>query len=48
MRGTFDMGIGMVLVISPVAANKILENRSDAQKVYHIGEVISGKGMTYA
>jgi phosphoribosylformylglycinamidine cyclo-ligase len=39
------MGIGMVLVVSPEAANTILV---DVQKAYRIGQVISGKGVTYA
>ncbi|WJX59466.1 Phosphoribosylformylglycinamidine cyclo-ligase, chloroplastic/mitochondrial [Trifolium repens] len=44
MRRTFNMGIGMVLVVSPEAANTILDN---VQKAYRIGQVISGKGVTY-
>ncbi|KAL6500814.1 Phosphoribosylformylglycinamidine cyclo-ligase, chloroplastic/mitochondrial [Orobanche gracilis] len=47
MRRTFNMGIGMVLVVSPEAADKIIENSGDAEKAYRIGEVISGKGVTY-
>jgi phosphoribosylformylglycinamidine cyclo-ligase len=39
------MGIGMVLVVSPEAADRILV---DVQKAYRIGQVISGKGVTYA
>jgi phosphoribosylformylglycinamidine cyclo-ligase len=38
------MGIGMVLVVSPEAANTILDN---VQKAYRIGQVIIGKGVTY-
>jgi phosphoribosylformylglycinamidine cyclo-ligase len=45
MRRTFNMGIGMVLVVSPEAADRILV---DVQKAYRIGQVISGKGVTYA
>ncbi|XP_004509870.1 phosphoribosylformylglycinamidine cyclo-ligase, chloroplastic/mitochondrial-like [Cicer arietinum] len=49
MMRTFNMGIGMVLVVSPEAANGILENRGDTAKAYYrIGEVISGKGVTYS
>ncbi|WJX47490.1 Phosphoribosylformylglycinamidine cyclo-ligase, chloroplastic/mitochondrial [Trifolium repens] len=48
MRRTFNMGIGMVLVVSPEAANRILENIDDVGKAYRIGEVISDKGVTYA
>lgn len=47
MMRTFNMGIGMVLVVTPEAANRILENGSDTEKAYRIGEVISGKGVTY-
>jgi len=47
MMRTFNMGIGMVLVVTPEAANRILENRSDTEKAYRIGEVISGNGVTY-
>ncbi|KAJ1412970.1 PurM-like, C-terminal domain [Sesbania bispinosa] len=47
MRRTFNMGIGMVLVVSQEAANRILENRSDTEKAYRIGEVINGNGVTY-
>ncbi|XP_058735578.1 phosphoribosylformylglycinamidine cyclo-ligase, chloroplastic/mitochondrial-like [Vicia villosa] len=48
MMRTFNMGIGMVLVVSPAAANEILENRVEAGKAYRIGEVISGNGVTYS
>ncbi|KAK2438826.1 phosphoribosylformylglycinamidine cyclo-ligase, chloroplastic/mitochondrial [Trifolium repens] len=47
MRRTFNMGIGMVLVVSPEAANRILENPVENGKAYRIGEVISGNGVTY-
>ncbi|WJX53732.1 Phosphoribosylformylglycinamidine cyclo-ligase, chloroplastic/mitochondrial [Trifolium repens] len=48
MRRTFNMGIGMVLVVSPEAANGILENLVENGKAYRIGEVISGNGVTYS
>ncbi|KAJ4838645.1 Phosphoribosylformylglycinamidine cyclo-ligase, chloroplastic [Turnera subulata] len=45
MRRTFNMGIGMVLVVTKEAAQKILE---DGQyKAYRIGEVVSGEGVSY-
>ncbi|KAJ4953675.1 hypothetical protein NE237_030507 [Protea cynaroides] len=45
MRRTFNMGIGMVLVVSPETSVRILgEGRNSA---YRIGEVISGEGVTY-
>ncbi|XP_027342213.1 phosphoribosylformylglycinamidine cyclo-ligase, chloroplastic/mitochondrial isoform X1 [Abrus precatorius] len=47
MRRTFNMGIGMVLVVSPETASRILESRGKTEKVYHIGKVISGKGVTF-
>ncbi|KEH20906.1 phosphoribosylformylglycinamidine cyclo-ligase [Medicago truncatula] len=47
MMRTFNMGIGMVLVVTPEAANRILENGNDTDKAYRIGEVISGNGVTY-
>jgi len=42
------MGIGMVLVVSPEAANRILEKRGPSDKFYRIGEIISGKGVTFS
>ncbi|CAI8619151.1 unnamed protein product [Vicia faba] len=48
MMRTFNMGVGMVLVVSPEAANGILENRVETGKAYRIGEVISGNGVTYS
>ncbi|KAJ4980964.1 hypothetical protein NE237_031801 [Protea cynaroides] len=45
MRRTFNMGIGMVLVVSPETSVRILaEIRNSA---YRIGEVVSGEGVTY-
>ena len=48
MRRTFNMGIGMVLVVSPDTADRILENRSDTNKVYCIGEVTNGNGVSFS
>jgi len=42
------MGIGMILVVGPEAANRILENRGETEKFYRIGEIISGKGVTFS
>ncbi|XP_041018276.1 phosphoribosylformylglycinamidine cyclo-ligase, chloroplastic/mitochondrial-like [Juglans microcarpa x Juglans regia] len=47
MRRTFNMGIGMVLVVSQEASNRILEGGGGAYKAYHIGEVVSGEGVSY-
>ncbi|KAL2937274.1 Phosphoribosylformylglycinamidine cyclo-ligase chloroplastic/mitochondrial [Bienertia sinuspersici] len=47
MRRTFNMGIGMVLVVSPDAALKILGDANEANPVYRIGEVVMGEGVSY-
>ncbi|KAJ0811890.1 putative phosphoribosylformylglycinamidine cyclo-ligase [Helianthus annuus] len=44
MKRTFNMGIGMVLVASKEAAERIL---SEGETAYRIGEVISGDGVSY-
>ncbi|KAK9949866.1 hypothetical protein M0R45_005377 [Rubus argutus] len=45
MRRTFNMGIGMVLVVSKEASHRILE---DANGAYCIGEVVTGEGVSYS
>lgn len=45
MRRTFNMGIGMVLVVSEEASHRILE---DANGAYCIGEVVTGEGVSYS
>ncbi|CAH2064086.1 unnamed protein product [Thlaspi arvense] len=48
MRRTFNLGIGMVLVVSPEAAMKILGQVENGDYVaYRIGEVINGVGVSY-
>ncbi|XP_024021841.1 phosphoribosylformylglycinamidine cyclo-ligase, chloroplastic/mitochondrial [Morus notabilis] len=47
MRRTFNMGIGMVLVVSAETSHKILEDANRAYKAYRIGEVVSGEGVSY-
>ncbi|KAL4363345.1 hypothetical protein GQ457_04G029130 [Hibiscus cannabinus] len=47
MRRTFNMGIGMVLVVSKEASQRILEDANGAYTAYHIGEVVNGEGVTY-
>ncbi|KAE8693722.1 Phosphoribosylformylglycinamidine cyclo-ligase [Hibiscus syriacus] len=47
MRRTFNMGIGMVLVVSQEASQKILEDANGAYTAYRIGEVMNGDGVTY-
>ncbi|KAF7070570.1 hypothetical protein CFC21_076080 [Triticum aestivum] len=44
MMRTFNMGVGMVLVVSKEAADRIIEQSSPA---YRVGEVIQGKGVHY-
>ncbi|RWR90562.1 AIR synthase related protein [Cinnamomum micranthum f. kanehirae] len=55
MRRTFGMGIGMVLVVSPEAASRILQDatskpsleRHGGNLAYTIGEVSRREGVTY-
>lgn len=47
MRRTFNMGIGMVLVVSPEAASRILGDANGANPIYRIGEVVTGEGVSY-
>ncbi|XP_031270793.1 phosphoribosylformylglycinamidine cyclo-ligase, chloroplastic/mitochondrial [Pistacia vera] len=47
MRRTFNMGIGMVLVVTQEASHKILEGAKGAYTAYHIGEVVNGEGVAY-
>ncbi|XP_021722259.1 phosphoribosylformylglycinamidine cyclo-ligase, chloroplastic-like [Chenopodium quinoa] len=47
MMRTFNMGIGMVLVVSPDVALKILGDANGATPMYHIGEVKTGEGVSY-
>lgn len=44
MKRTFNMGIGMVLVASKEAAERIL---SEGEIAYRIGEVVNGDGVSY-
>ena len=41
------MGIGMVLVVSAEASQRILEDANGTSKAYRIGEVVSGEGVSY-
>jgi len=47
MRRTFNMGIGMVLVVSQEAALGILGDAPGAYTAYRIGEIVSGDGVKY-
>ncbi|RVW59711.1 Phosphoribosylformylglycinamidine cyclo-ligase, chloroplastic/mitochondrial [Vitis vinifera] len=46
MRRTFNMGIGMVLVVSPEASSRILGDGNGAYTAYKIGEVASDEGIS--
>uniref|UniRef100_A0A7N0TMZ7 phosphoribosylformylglycinamidine cyclo-ligase n=1 Tax=Kalanchoe fedtschenkoi TaxID=63787 RepID=A0A7N0TMZ7_KALFE len=47
MKRTFNMGIGLVIVVSKEAAPKILQDETGAYKAYHIGEVVANEGVSY-
>lgn len=43
------MGIGMVLVVTPEASHRILEDAANgAYKAYRLGEVVAGEGVSYS
>ncbi|KAJ6848184.1 putative phosphoribosylformylglycinamidine cyclo-ligase, chloroplastic [Iris pallida] len=48
MRRTFNMGIGMVLVVSSEASKRILEESQENDPAYLIGEVVNGEGVKFA
>ncbi|XP_065029338.1 phosphoribosylformylglycinamidine cyclo-ligase, chloroplastic/mitochondrial-like [Musa acuminata AAA Group] len=47
MRRTFNMGIGMVLVVRSDATARILSECQGSSGAYRIGEVIVGEGVEY-
>ncbi|WVZ96058.1 hypothetical protein U9M48_041741 [Paspalum notatum var. saurae] len=47
MRRTFNMGIGMVLVVSRESADRIIEDSHGSNRAYLIGEVIKSEGVHY-
>ena len=47
MRRTFNMGIGMVLVVDREASARILAESSESSPVFLIGEVIAGEGVIF-
>ncbi|XP_073134057.1 phosphoribosylformylglycinamidine cyclo-ligase, chloroplastic/mitochondrial [Henckelia pumila] len=47
MRRTFNMGIGMVLVVNQEAALRILGAEHGDNKAFRIGEVIKGDGVSF-
>jgi phosphoribosylformylglycinamidine cyclo-ligase len=47
-RRTFNLGIGMILVVSPRRLKDAIEVLSDLRETwYKIGEVVRGRGVTY-
>ncbi|KAG5612023.1 hypothetical protein H5410_023304 [Solanum commersonii] len=48
MMRTFNMGVGMVLVVSPEAADRILMEVQKTNIAYRIGEVVKGDGVSYS
>ena len=48
MRATFNMGIGMLLVVAPPDAVRVLDAaRGKAMPAYEIGRVVPGEGVRY-
>lgn len=47
MRRTFNMGIGMVLIVSKDAAEAIVSENSTYGKVYRLGDIVEGEGVTF-
>lgn len=47
MMRTFNMGIGMVLVVSPDAAHRLLGDVPMAYNAYRMGKVVNGEGVSY-
>ncbi|GLT60058.1 hypothetical protein SLA2020_328440 [Shorea laevis] len=47
MRRTFNMGIGMVLVVSQEASDRILKEANGEYTAYRIGAVVSEEGVKY-
>ncbi|KMZ75301.1 Phosphoribosylformylglycinamidine cyclo-ligase [Zostera marina] len=47
MHRTFNMGIGMVLVVTFEASERILAEYSDRNLAYRIGEVVVGDGVIF-
>lgn len=47
MRRTFNMGIGMVLVVSKESADTLLKEANVSSTAYRIGEVVSEEGVKY-
>ena len=49
MLRTFNMGIGMILVVSPHSAGPVESSlRARGEACYRIGELVAGDGVTLA
>ncbi|KAJ0976330.1 hypothetical protein J5N97_018295 [Dioscorea zingiberensis] len=47
MRRTFNMGIGMVLIVTKEASERILAEHQPSNSAYLIGEVVPGEGVKF-
>jgi phosphoribosylformylglycinamidine cyclo-ligase len=47
MRRTFNMGIGMVLIVSKDAAERIVSEENSYGKVYCLGHIVEGNGVIF-
>ena len=47
MRRTFNMGIGMVLIVSKDVAEAIVSEDSSYGTVYRLGDIVKGEGVTF-
>jgi phosphoribosylformylglycinamidine cyclo-ligase len=47
MRRTFNMGIGMVLIVAKDVAESIVSGERGSGKYYVLGHITKGVGVTY-
>ena len=48
MYNTFNMGIGMVVCVSPKYAKEVIEYlNGEGEKAYEIGSVVKGEGVEF-
>lgn len=47
MRRTFNMGIGMVLIVSKDVAEALVSEDTSYGKVYRLGDIVKGEGVTF-
>ena len=49
MFNTFNMGVGMVAVVSPEDADKAIETlKANGEDAYILGEIVEGEGVILA